>query len=500
VADPRLIREVVVAGGGIVAWSAAAALRRHLPSLAVTVLASPPAADALADRIGSTLPSIVGFHGDLGLTEADTVARTGSGYRLGTRFEEWSAGLPSYVHSYGEHGRPFEATSFHLHWIRAAREGKAPPFDGFSAAAALARSGRFVHPQGDPGTPLAAFEYGLQLNIPGYADLMRAFALHLGAQERRGELAEPILRAKDGFIEALRLADGSLVGGDLFIDCTGPAARLRSALDTRFEEWSSFLPCDRVLMAEGPAPADLPVLDTAVAGAAGWRWQAASPARASHGLVYASGHLSDSQAERVLRVQSGAAPTEAPVRLRQGCRPEPWLRNCVAIGDSAMAVEPLEWTNLHLAHSAIDRIVSMMPDRDCAPVELAEYNRQAAAEAARVRDFLMLHYVTARRSEPFWREAAAAPMPDTLAHTLGLFRERGRLPFHEEETFTRDSWLTLLLGQGELPRRADPLTETIPAEAVDAGMKRMAAALASIAQTLPTHSAYLANLASRGRR
>src|SRR5207253_5245758 len=106
-------------------------------------------------------------------------------------------------------------------------------------------------------------------------------------------------------------------------------------------------------------------------------------------------HLTDSDATDVLREKAGAVALEAPVVIRQGRWSQPWVRNCVAIGDAAVGVEPLEWTNLHLAHGAIDRIVAMMPDRDFSPVELWDYNRQAGAEADRVRDFLVVHYAVA---------------------------------------------------------------------------------------------------------
>jgi tryptophan halogenase len=347
---------------------------------------------------------------------------------------------------------------------------------------------------------LSSFEYGLQLNPPRYHELMRAYALHLGAQERPSEIAGVELRGEDGFVAGLRLDDGSLLGGDLFVDCTGPAARIRSVLDGRFEDWSRNLLCDRVLFAESVPPADLPVTDRAAAMPSGWRWQADCPARTSHGFVYSSAHLSDSKAERALRVHSAAEPSAAAVAIRPGRRPEPWLRNCVAIGDSAVAVEPLEWTNLHLAHSGIDRIVAMMPDAGCAAVELAEFNRQSAAEAERVRDFLMLHYVTALRPEPFWRDAAAAPIPDSLAHTLHLFRERGRLPFHEEETFARDSWLNVLLGHGVMPNRIDPLTEAVPAARAQAAMTQMRDGIRTLVQTLPPHAAYLGNMMRQAAR
>lgn len=494
------IKSVAIAGGGIVGWSAATALRRRLPALAVTVVPVLPSADALADRIASTLPSITEFHSDIGLGEADAVVRAGSSFRVGTRFEDWAEGLPDYIHAYGPCGRPFGTASFHQHWVRAAKAGGAGPFDDHSPAAAMGESGRFVHPQGEPGSPLSGFGYGLQIDPARYREMMRAYALHLGAIEQPGAVGGVRLRGADGFVEALELQDDGELRADLFIDATGPAALLRGELDDAWDDWSQWLPCDRILFAETAAPADLPSLDRAVALAAGWRWEAASPARTSHGLVYSSNHLTDSKAGRVLRNAAGAEPREPAVVIRQGRRPEPWLRNCLAIGDAAVVVEPLEWTNLHLAHNAIDRLVSMMPDRDCSPVELWDYNRQSAAETDRLRDFLVLHYAIARRSDPFWRDASSRTPPPSLAHTVTQFRERGRLPFYEDETFTRDSWLSVLFGQGVIPRRADPLIDVTPPVESDRAMAQMRQSIEALVQSLPSHADYLRTLSRQAAR
>lgn len=496
----KRISEIVVAGGGIAGWSAAAALKRRVPGVSVTLVSVPAAPDALAERIMSTLPSIVGFHGDIGLRETDTVLRAGSGFRLGTCFEDWAKDRPSFVHAYGNYGRPFGATSFHHVWARAARGRNYPAFDRHSPAAAIARAGRFVPPQQEEGSPLSGFEFGLQLNLPVYAAMMQAYASHLGVRERPGRIADVRLAGEDGFVEALRLEDGGEVTGHLFVDCTGPAATVRSALGGKIEDWSRWLPCDRLLLADAPPPPDPPALDTVVAMPAGWRWQAASPVRSSHGLVYSAAHLSDGKAERALRQSAGCEPESGPIPFRSGRRSQPWLRNCVAIGDAAVSVEPLEWTNLHLVHSAVDRIVAMMPDRDCAPVELWDYNRQSAAEADRIRDFLVLHYATANRpSQPFWQEAASAEPPDSLAHTLALFRERGRLPFHEEETFSRDSWLAVLLGAGIVPRRIDPLVDALPPEQAEQSMARMRQTIDALVPSLPTQVSYLQSLTRQAR-
>jgi tryptophan halogenase len=492
------MREVAVAGGGLLGWSVAAALRRKLPALSVTVLPIAPPRDALVERIASTLPSIGDFHHDIGLGDGDAVL-AGCSFRLGTEFEGWTVGQPPYVHAYDRYGQPFGTASFHIHWVRQARLGRAARFDAFSAAAQMARAGRFILPEGDPASPLAHFGFGLALDPVRYPQMMRAYALHLGAIERRGGIAGVRLRSDDGFVEALDLDDGTSLSADLFVDCTGPRALLRGALDQVFEDWSAWLPCDRLLLADAAPAASPSPLDRCAAHQAGWSWVAEGRARTSYGLAYAAAALDEDKAADMLQGESGTAPAP-PIAIRQGRRPEPWLRNCVAIGDSATMVEPLEWTNLHLAHSAIDRLVAMMPDRDCAPVELWDFNRQCAAETTRVRDFLALHYVASNRAEPFWAALRETPPPDSLAHTLTLFAERGRLPFYEDETFSRDSWLAVLLGQGVIPAHVDPLIDTVPPAESDAAMARIGETIARLVPALPTQVQFLANVQRQAAR
>src|SRR5437588_8077236 len=213
----QAISSVVVAGGGIVGWSTAAALRRRLPMLDVRVVPIKPPVDSLADRIGCTLPSIVEFNHDLGLSEADAVIRAGSGYRLGTRFEGWAKGAP-YVQAYGEYGGPAGGVAFHQHWLRAGAE--AAPFGCFSFASAMAAAGRFAPPE---ATAAGKFGYGLHIDPTNYCEMMRAFALHLGATAHRGEIERVTLR-DDGFIGALALPDGASLAADLLIHASWPAA------------------------------------------------------------------------------------------------------------------------------------------------------------------------------------------------------------------------------------------------------------------------------------
>jgi len=466
----RTIRHVAVIGGGVVAHSAAAALRRRTPWIAVTLVPTPIDPAALADTMMPTLPSIHGFHADLRLSDQDTVARSGSALRLGTRFVGWAA--HDYVHAYGAYGQALGSTPFHLQWLRLARAGQALPFDHYAPAALLARRGH------TSGLPEGVAETGLQLDLPRYAAMLAALVRHCGVRVVPEGIAGVDRRA-DGGIDAVITADGTRCTADLFIDAAGPASPLRPAGDGDWDDWSAGPGCDRMIRVTGPATAVVPPCDTVTAFAAGWHWSAATASHAEHGICYASRWCDDDTAAQVLAGACGIMPGAAPVVLRPGTRRTPWRGNCVAIGDAATAIEPLEWTNLHLAHSAIDRIIAMLPDCACDAVELAEYNRQTLAEVTRVRDFVLLHYAACHRDDHFWQAAAGAPLPPSLAHTLALFRDRGRLPVYAEETFARDSWLAVLLGQGEAPARLDPLAQATPLPLVAQTIQAMGAALAA---------------------
>jgi tryptophan halogenase len=480
------ISSISIAGAGIVGWSAAAAIRKSLPSIAVTVFETGSESTALAERISCTLPSIVDFHSDIGLDDSNVIARAGSAPRLGTRFAGWARNQPDYIHAYGEYGSAIGTAAFHQHWLRAVQDDQAESFDSYCVAAEMARAGKFIPPAAAEASLPQRFAYGLHIDPLRYREMMRAYALHLGARAGDARLKDVRVEPNGGAIQTLGLADGREATADLYVDAGGSQSPLRRAMGGHWEDWSYWLQSDRVIVGASAAPPQ--VLDVAETAACGWTWSASG----SVGAVYASGQLSDREAGDLISTSAADVQLGDPISLSQGRWAEPWVGNCVAIGDSAVAVEPLEWTNLHLAHSAIDRLVAMMPDRSFNPVELWDYNRQVAAEADRVRDFLIAHYVAGdKRSEPFWTVATALELPPSLAHTLTQFRERGRFPFYEEETFSRSSWLAVLIGEGVRPRRVDPLVDTTPREQSARLLAEMQRSISQWVESLPDQAVFL---------
>ncbi len=77
-----------------------------------------------------------------------------------------------------------------------------------------------------------------------YAKFLRRMSEQHGIRRIEGKIRE-VQQHMDGNISALLLESGELLEGDLFIDCTGFRALLiEQTLNTGFEDWSHWLPCD----------------------------------------------------------------------------------------------------------------------------------------------------------------------------------------------------------------------------------------------------------------
>lgn len=475
------IGTIAVAGGGIVGFSAALAFARALPKARVQLIDLPADPAALADRLPGTMPAIRHFHRLVGIGEPELVRQAQATYRVGTRFEDWPETGRAWHHCFGRTGAHIDASPFHHQWMRLRSEPGALDYDAYSPAVALAKAGKFVHPAEDQNVLLGAHDYALRLDPDLYRGLLRNAAARARVAVRPGRLADVVVGA-DGSVEALRLADGGEVRADLFIDCAGPEAPILSRLDDGFEDWSEYLPCDRLVLrwAEGEVPGPL---DRARANDDGYEFTAPLASRALHGQAFSA-------------ALSGASGGGSElIAFRPGRRSRSWVRNVVAFGDAAVTLDPLESSNLFLAQNAIRRAVTLIPDRDFQPLVLAEFNRRTAAEADRVRDFVALHFLLAKRSDgEFWKSMVSRRRPDSLAHTLDQFEGRGRLPKFEEESFTDDSWLAVLIGLGVLSQRLDPTVHRVKKGKAVAMFERIAGACAALPERLPAYPAYLAQL------
>ncbi len=487
---------VVIVGGGTAGWMAAVAFGRLLVPAGgrVTLVESDTIATVGVGE--ATIPPIRTFHAMLGIDEDAFLAATGGSYKLGIRFEGWSHPTESYVHPFGQIGTDIAGQSFAAQWLRARQAGEAEALGQYSLEARAAETGRFSKPIANGDSPLSRIGYAYHFDAARYAHFLRAQAEAHGVVRCEGM----VVRVEQGpaGIAAVHLAGGTRIAGDLFIDCSGFRALLiEGALAAGWEDWSSWLPCDRAVAVPSSADAAPLPLTRAIAQPAGWRWRIPLRHRTGNGHVFSSRYMSEDEATACLLdgIEGEALADPRVIRFATGHRRRFWSGNCVALGLAAGFMEPLESTSIHLVQSGLQHLLRMLPGTGVASsVVIERYNRVMTAEFVRIRDFLVAHYHLNARPEHFWRDRAAAPIPEGLAEKLAMFRDGGRIFREPDELFNETSWLALLTGQNAVVDGHDPLCAALPIARAAHRIAQIEQVVTASLAHMPPHADALARL------
>jgi tryptophan halogenase len=489
------LKKVVIVGGGTAGWMTAAALARVLSDkVHITLVES--------DDIGtvgvgeSTIPMIKLFNQVLGIDEDDFMRATQATFKLAIEFKDWGRIGDQYMHGFGIFGQDLATLPFYQYWLRMQQAGKAPPLENYSINRMAAKAGKFMRADRSHGnSPLADIVHAFHFDAGLYARYLRQYAEARGVHRIEGKVADVLTRSSDGHVDALRMENGDLIGGELFIDCSGFRGLLiEEALHTGFEDWSHWLPCDRAWAVPCELGEQLLPYTRASARPAGWQWRIGLQHRTGNGHVYSSKFMSDDEARALLLDSLDGRPLAEPRMLRftAGKRKQVWNKNVVAIGLSSGFLEPLESTSIHMVQSTIARLITFFPDKGFSAPDIAEFNRQCAFEIERIRDFIILHYhATERDDTPFWNYVRTMEIPDTLREKLELWRTRGRIVRVDNELFAEVGWLQVLEGQRVPVAGHHPLADLMPEQEIADYLGDIASVIGKCVDQMPTHAAFI---------
>ncbi len=351
-----------------------------------------------------------------------------------------------------------------------------------------------------------AANYAYHLDAGKLARLLRDHAVTRLNVRHVSDHIDSVVAGDEGHVAAVRTRHSGDITGDLFIDCTGHAALLIGDFcQVPFIDRSHELFNDRALAVQVPVPDDSDIAShtNATAHAAGWIWDIGLPTRRGVGCVYSSAHVNDAGAEATLDAYlKQTAPWArladlGPRRLtfRSGHRARFWQGNCVAIGQAAGFLEPLEASAIVMIELALDTLVANFPrDRTALALHAPRFNTLFRYRWDRIVEFLKLHYVLSHRDEPYWRDHRdAASVPARLADLLQIWRAQAPSDYDlgaVNEVFPAASYAYILYGMGLAPPLGTAVTASHADTAVHA-LRQVAARTRSLAAGLPTNRVYL---------
>jgi len=497
------IKNIVIVGGGTAGWMAAAALSKILRNkVAIRLVESDEISTVGVGE--STIPMIRLFNNVLGINEDEFMRETKATFKLGIEFEDWGRVGERYMHGFGKFGQDLWTVDFFQYWLKAHQAGMAPDLERYSINRMAANAGKFIRPSPEmANSPLADIVYAFHLDAGLYARYLRTYAEKHGVVRTEGKIVQVRQRAQDGFIESVALENGEVIAGDLFLDCSGFRGLLiEQALNTGFEDWSHWLPCDRAWAVPCELSGDLPPYTRATARPAGWQWRIGLQHRTGNGHVFSSRFMSDDEAASILMQNLDGKPLADPKLLRftAGKRNKTWHKNVVAVGLSSGFLEPLESTSIFLVQSTISRLVNFFPDSGFHQADIDEFNRQCDFEIERIRDFIILHYhATTRDDTPFWDHVRTMDVPDTLRRKLNLYKGHGRVVRENEELFTPIGWQQVLHGQGVRAGGYNPLVDLLDEKELGEFLGNIERVVGKCVNVMPSHNDFIAAIVA-GKR
>jgi tryptophan 7-halogenase len=447
--------KVLIVGGGSAGWVTAAYLARRLsadlPGGVDLTLVESPSIDPIGVGEG-TFPSIVKTLNRIGIPERLLFKEADATYKQGVRFINWVRANDSYDHLFNPTSKP-EGLDLLPYWLLG-EAGDLPWSKVANIQSSVVDAGKAPKQGAQDRRSLA---YAYHFNAIALAGILQRHSTGMGVNHISDEVLDVEL-GEDGAIKSVLTANNGALSADLYIDCTGFAARLiGKALGMPFTSCRHQLFTDRAVVVQQPYKnphTPIPSCTYSTALDAGWIWDIGLRSRRGVGYVYSSNHTSDDKALAQLENYIGTrADLQEPrlLKFEAGYRKIQWHKNCVAIGLSAGFMEPLEATGIGLVESAALLLATLFPWSG--PMEPAArvFNQKMQRRYCNVADFIKLHYcLSQRRDSEFWIDNCdPKSVPASLQERLESWRYR--VPSfvdidYGHDTFIESNWQQVLYG------------------------------------------------------
>ena len=483
---------VLVLGGGTAGFLSALTLRKRLPDhVKVTVLhSSKLGIIGVGEGSLRQLPDFL--HNYLGIDAKRFFDEVGPTWKLGINFKWGGRGDFNYTfapqvdvcHPHPDLPRPI---GFYCH----------EQMENHCVASVMMRN-NLVYLRDQQGRVDMQSDFGYHLENQRFAAFLERYAVEQGIELLDDFVTQ--VKMSDQGVEGLLVESGEFISADVFIDCSGFASiLLEKHLHEPFVPYTDTLFCDKAVIG-GWVREDEPIRPYTISESMdnGWCWQIEHKEHINRGYVYSSSFATDEAAEAEFRTRNPKIEETNIVRFRSGRFERAWVKNVVAIGNSAGFVEPLEATAIaaicSVAKAAAETLAGAVTNNHghITDAYRQQFNLYNARSWDKIADFLAVHYrFNTRLETPFWDACRNDVDLRGATPIVEYYQQNGpdsswRLTLEDPICrFRLDGYYTLLIGQG-VPHAA---MDTVTQSERDAFKKLQAATAAYGSKGLDTRAA-----------
>lgn len=470
------MNNVVIVGGGTTGWSAAALLSKD-KKINVTIIEP---TDIPTIGVGeSTIPYINVFHDNTELEIFNTsewLDRVDGTLKFSIEFADYDAIGSKWIH-------PFLSVMSPDRDIVARTCSSEIPLNIYKDQTDFVND-NFVLPNlvtkgfSKPKPSQKTGAAGYHINAVKYAQLLKEQSLKRKNVVCINNSVSEIFLDNDN-IDKLILKDGTIIHGDLFIDCTGFKGLLIDKVNSKWDNsYSDRLFVDRALAVQLPyidKPKQQRNTTYCHALGNGWVWNVPLQERIGTGYVFSSRHTSDENALKEFKEHLSSMygynkddihPRTVPFKV--GVRPESWKNNVVAIGLSSFFLEPIESTAIATMHYQVETIYNMITnDHILMEDKIKKFNYTNKLAIDSIASYIELHYIFSKRNDTkFWKDFTNLPLTDVQQSVLDLYTDPNKKLVSQtvkahtngHSLFDQSSFMFLYLGFGIEPNNKTYIT------------------------------------------
>jgi tryptophan halogenase len=349
----KQIKKILVVGGGSAGWMAAGYLST-IPGLEIALVES-----KIIPTIGvgeSTIPSIVDFMEDTGITEEDLINNCSAVRKYGIQHNNWNGNDDTWMHMFAD---AEDQLPEQYQWMQ------------------------------DRALPNKKHRWSYHLDATKFSSVVRdKCGLPNGVKHYFDDIVDVVV--EDGVVKKI-VGDNAEYTADLYIDCSGWKAIIRNKLGAEFQSHpyliNDYAWCGPGQYLDNEEP--LPYTQT-FSMDYGWRWRVCIQHRTGNGYAFNKDLISieDARKEFIEKTPGLIVDKVFLVPIHNKFNPEPWKGNVIALGLSCGFLEPLEATGLFLVHGPLTVLKRLINDNR-AP---EKYNRVWQRVYKNIAHFLSTFY------------------------------------------------------------------------------------------------------------